>query len=204
MTQVSPRKLPVQQRSAATVDCILEAAAHILEREGLGGFSTNAVARRAGISIGSLYQYFPSKEAITSALVLRAHERIVEGMRGLIRDTDGQDVAAAIDAMLAMVIGGEPRSPRLSHILEAEEHRLAKTAAILAAEAEIDALNRVFFARLVDPARCDDRQLATSATEVIAIVRALLEEGARDGIEDRLRRTVIGYLAPLLPASITR
>ena len=50
---------------------IVEAAARILEQAGLGAFTTNAVAQRAGVSIGSLYQYFPRKEALIGALIIR-------------------------------------------------------------------------------------------------------------------------------------
>ncbi len=63
-----PRKRPTQDRAKATVDAILRATAHILKTKGYEGCSTNAVARRAGVSIGSLYQYFPSKEALVVAL----------------------------------------------------------------------------------------------------------------------------------------
>lgn len=58
------RRSPMQARSRATRDAILEAASQILEREGAAGFNTNAVADRAGVSIGTLYQYFPGKAAI--------------------------------------------------------------------------------------------------------------------------------------------
>jgi AcrR family transcriptional regulator len=61
---LAPRKLPRQQRARATCEAILEAAAHIIGREGLAGFNTNAVAERAGVSIGSLYQYFPNKDSL--------------------------------------------------------------------------------------------------------------------------------------------
>lgn len=64
----SPRKRPTQDRAKVTVDAILRATAHILKTKGYDGCSTNAVARRAGVSIGSLYQYFPSKEALVVAL----------------------------------------------------------------------------------------------------------------------------------------
>ena len=65
------RKVPRQRRAVHTVDALLEAAALVLEEDGLEGFNTNAVARRAGASVGSLYQYFPSKDALTLALLLR-------------------------------------------------------------------------------------------------------------------------------------
>jgi AcrR family transcriptional regulator len=69
------RRRPRQSRSRATWDAILEAAAQVLERDGPGGFTTASVAERAGVSIGSLYQYFPDKQAI----LLAAAEREVSG-----------------------------------------------------------------------------------------------------------------------------
>jgi len=63
-TQISARKRPVQARSAQLVQDILEAAARVLARQGARGFTTVRVAEEAGVSIGSLYQYFPSKEAL--------------------------------------------------------------------------------------------------------------------------------------------
>lgn len=62
--QISARKRPVQERSARLVSDILEAAARVLARQGARGFTTVRVAEEAGVSIGSLYQYFPSKEAL--------------------------------------------------------------------------------------------------------------------------------------------
>ena len=66
-----PRKTPVQARSQATVDTILDAAARVLVRDGYGAFTTNRVAARAGVSVGSLYQYFPNKEALLAKLKAR-------------------------------------------------------------------------------------------------------------------------------------
>jgi AcrR family transcriptional regulator len=73
-TRVPSRKKPTQARAKVTVDAILRASAHILTTEGLAGFSTNAVARKAGVSIGSLYQYFSSKEALVAALAAQHAE----------------------------------------------------------------------------------------------------------------------------------
>jgi AcrR family transcriptional regulator len=70
-----PRKRPVQERSQITWDAILEAAAHILIEDGYSRLTTNRVAERAGVSIGSLYQYFPNKEAIVATLVERQVEQ---------------------------------------------------------------------------------------------------------------------------------
>ena len=65
------RRMPVQARARATYSAILEAAAQLLERHGKRGFTANKVAERAGVSIGSLYQYFPNKDAILLAIAER-------------------------------------------------------------------------------------------------------------------------------------
>ena len=198
VSALSPRKTPVQRRSAATVECILEAAAHILERDGLGRLSTNAIARRAGTSIGSVYQYFPNKDAIVSALILRSHESIVAGQRSLLEDTMATPAAKAIAMMADMVLGAGPSSPCLARILEAEEARLAKSEAILAAERTIDRLNRDFLRRFLDPELSLD-QVAIGAGDIVAIVRALLEVPlAGADLRARIIRTIEAYLAPLL------
>lgn len=69
MARLSPRKKPQQGRSQATVSAIVEAAAQVLADEGVQALTTKRIAERAGVSIGSLYQYFPSKQAVIFGLV---------------------------------------------------------------------------------------------------------------------------------------
>ena len=71
------RKTPSQTRALRTVDTLFEATARILDTEGEAGFTTNRVAERAGLSIGTLYQYFPNKEAIVVAMFRRQRERVI-------------------------------------------------------------------------------------------------------------------------------
>ena len=74
------RRVPRQRRAQASVNFILEAAAQVLEVDDATGFNTNAVADRAGVSIGTLYRYFPDKQSILQALALRetkAHQRAI-------------------------------------------------------------------------------------------------------------------------------
>ena len=87
---VRPRKEPRHERARATVDAILMAAAHILRTEGSEAATTNRIAELAGVSIGSLYQYFPNKQAVVGAL----RERHAEWFGGRLRaEIDGDGVS---------------------------------------------------------------------------------------------------------------
>lgn len=66
--ELSPRKEAKQRRAKETVRAIVEAATHILNTQGASGFTTNHIAKKAGVSIGSLYQYFPNKDSISSQI----------------------------------------------------------------------------------------------------------------------------------------
>ncbi len=79
----TPRKLPKQERSQATVEAILTATTHILTEEGYNKLTTNRVAELAGVSIGSLYQYFPNKEARSIQCHLQSVVTIWEKYRDL-------------------------------------------------------------------------------------------------------------------------
>jgi AcrR family transcriptional regulator len=114
--QLSPRKAPRQSRSQATVTAILDATARILVERGFGAASTNAVAERAGVSVGSLYQYFPSKEALVSAL----HVRHGEQMMAVIQ----RALTKAMDATLAEAVGGLIEATVEAHRVEADLHRV--------------------------------------------------------------------------------
>ncbi len=75
------RKTPQQARSRETVEAILDAATRVLSREGYDRASTNRIAEVAGVSIGSVYQFFPNKEAIFAALRERYYEGVTEVFR---------------------------------------------------------------------------------------------------------------------------
>lgn len=109
----TPRKVPAQARAKRTVDHILEASLQLLERDGEAGFNTNAVAERAGVSIGTLYRYFPDKQAILAALARREMETVHEAMLASLRgETRGlAPDRAAIRAFLH-AFGGRTRARR--------------------------------------------------------------------------------------------
>ena len=124
----NPRKQASQQRSRATVDALVEATARILVREGFDKASTNRIAAAAGVSIGSLYQYFPDKRAIFIAL----HERHIEQIDRLVESTLVQHAAAPLDelmrAMVEAMVDAHTGDPKLFEMMQAEvPHRAEGT-----------------------------------------------------------------------------
>ncbi len=80
----APRRRPAQSRSQFTVDALFEATLHLLAEGGEETLTTNRIAERAGVSIGTLYQYFPTREAIVDAIVRRRRAAVIEQMDELL------------------------------------------------------------------------------------------------------------------------
>lgn len=78
------RKLPTQERARRTIAAIFEATAQVVDSDGPEGLSTNKVAQRAGVSIGTLYQYFPTKEAIVVAMIAQERLRVMTELQGML------------------------------------------------------------------------------------------------------------------------
>lgn len=87
-SQISSRKQPQQARSTELVAAILEAATQVLAKEGAARFTTARVAEKAGVSIGSVYQYFPNKAAILFRLQSDEWQQTTQMLRGILEDVD--------------------------------------------------------------------------------------------------------------------
>ncbi len=120
----NPRKQPSQERSRETVAVILEAAARILESRGIEGYNTNAVAEKAGVSIGSLYQYFPGKDSLTIALIVSFEEDLLQSVKTAVAATQHDTLTQALHRIVRALYGAHIRRAALNVVLEAEEHRL--------------------------------------------------------------------------------
>ncbi|MCY3811062.1 MAG: TetR/AcrR family transcriptional regulator [Gammaproteobacteria bacterium] len=116
------RKRPKQSRAKATVTAILDAAARILTESGYAAASTNRIAERAGVSIGSLYEYFPGKEAIFAELRRREGQTYYAGLLTGLRPESPRD---AIRHIVRSRLGWMRRNPTLYAALEAEIPRRA-------------------------------------------------------------------------------
>lgn len=126
-TRTTPRKLPQQDRSKVTVDAILTATARILTQEGYDRATTNRIADLAGVSIGSLYQYFPSQEALVTSLA----EHHVNTMMAIIESNLKDRFSAPIDVVLHELvkacIAAHAVAPMLHKVLNEQVPRINNT-----------------------------------------------------------------------------
>lgn len=112
-----PRKKPLQARSRATVEVLLDATARVLVQQGFVGASTNRIAEVAGISIGSLYQYFPSKDALVSALRKRHAEQMRILLRARCQDVLGTTLPTAVQTLVHALVEAHQIDPQLHRVM---------------------------------------------------------------------------------------
>ena len=191
---LAPRKAPTQRRATATVEAILEAAARILETQGLEGYTTNAVAERAGVSIGSLYQYFPNRDALTAALI----ERETATLLGQAREAaQGGTCAEVLAGLIEAAVAHQMRRPALARIVDFEEQRLPMGERN---QRVTDVLQQIMVDALLldDAPAVPDRQQA--AQDVLAIAHGMIDGAGQGGETDavdlrgRVEVAVRGYL----------
>jgi AcrR family transcriptional regulator len=126
-SQRKPRKVPTQSRARATWDAILDGAAEVLLKQGYEKATTDRIADRAGVSIGSVYEYFPNKEAIFAAVMLRWNEQRWKVFTELQREDPGTGLEAAIRATVRARVAATLLDPRLNTALNLEvPHHVTK------------------------------------------------------------------------------
>ena len=191
-------RAPRQERSRQKVELILEAAVRILERRGMEGLTTNAVAASAGVSIGTLYQYFPNKAAILDALADREvagmSARVVSAMRDETIPSARERIAAVVGAVAASY-GGRTAAYRLTmaHSLSQGGKRMD---GVLAAMRSVLGSERPS-GQFTSPLDAGDAFVLAHA--VRGVLRAMTSEGEdsppQEEIERSLTRLVVRYLS---------
>ena len=114
------RRQPVQRRARQTVEAVLNAVVRIVKREGIKAVTTNHVAEVAGVSIGSVYQYFPDKRAIFIALHRRHIEEIDRMVEARLMDHAESSLEELIRAMVEAMIEAHATDPKLYELLFSE------------------------------------------------------------------------------------
>lgn len=194
--RLKPRKAPLQRRSAQTVEAVLEAAARILETRGLDGYTTNAVAERAGVSIGSLYQYFPNRDALTVALIERETAQLVADVEAAALLENSRD---SVQAMVRASVAHQMRRPVLARIIDMEERRLPVDERN---QRIADTIHAALVSALTEKTQVPELDdVDRVARDLLAIVRGMVDQaGERDerdaaALEVRVMRAVDGYVA---------
>lgn len=114
---LKPRKVPVQRRSAATVVAIFEATIQVLLQHGFDRLTTTRVAERAGVSVGTLYQYFPNREALLLAVLGRYVDAIASSLEEACRAQHAQPLERMVGAMCHAFIEAKTRRLDVSRAL---------------------------------------------------------------------------------------
>ncbi len=124
--ETRPRKRPRQARSQATVDAILTATAQVLVEDGYDRATTNRIARRAGVSVGSVYQYFPNKEALVGELVEQLSDEILAMVTGALEAAASEPPEVMVPRLVGAMIAFKRRDPRLSRVLRDQIPRVGR------------------------------------------------------------------------------
>lgn len=187
-----PRKQARQARARATEAAIVEAAARILEEDGVSALTTNRIAERAGVSIGSLYQYFPDKRSVIAQLLRRERAALLDDVRAV--SDSGGDALAAVGTLVDAALRHQFARPAMAMELERAETELALDEEEIALAAAIETAIGDIVRRL------DPSADAATARDVVAICRAIVNSAALAGetdtgrVRERVLRAVIGYL----------
>lgn len=193
------RRTPHQARATETVAAILESAAQVLEAGGLAGFTTNAVAERAGVSIGTLYQYFADKNALMRTLAEREMAATLVAVGKALRAATDESPEAGVRAMVRAIV----------HAFHGRQRaRKAVVQAVLAQGLSVEMMGPVaaFIAQASSESRpglgrLGPEQVFVLSRSLMGTIRAaVLEEQPffkSAAFEDELVRLVRSYLGAL-------
>jgi AcrR family transcriptional regulator len=174
--KTTPRKRPRQDRSRATVDSILAATARVLVKRGFDGLTTNAVADAAGVSIGSLYQYFPNKEALVAALIEQHVEQMNAAILSELTRVAQLPMVEAVRAVIELTIRAHSIEPELHRVLTEQVPRVGRMARLR----ELDGICHRMVAGIL-AARQDElaiRDPDTAAFVLVAAIEAITHRAA--------------------------
>lgn len=203
-TQTIPRKSASQKRSRVTVETLLDATARVLVREGYDRASTNRIAAKAGVSVGSLYQYFPNKEALVAALVARHNREMLGLLRDALTEMASRDVATVMRELVRAMVDAHLVDPVLHRIFAEQVPRMGQLAKIEALQKEIFLLVRNYLEERRNEIAVENLDSATSIcvttveslTHEFVIRRPDAPADDRDRFIDEVTRLIVGYLQP--------
>ncbi len=184
------------------VDTLLAATARILVKEGFDKACTNRIAEVAGVSVGSLYQYFPSKEALVVAVAERHQQEIMRTVRRELAEVLAQPMEQAVRKLVAVAVKAHRVDPELHRVLAEQIPRVGELENLEPFSRENYALFRAYLAAHQDEVCVDDLELATfvCVTSIEALTHnavlhpGLISDETMEGLINEGARLVTGYL----------
>ena len=196
----SPRKAPRQERARVTVECILIAAKTIILKNGYEAATTNHIADVAGVSIGSLYQYFPSKEAIVVALVEEVVLKTGECTRKFLIDRMNLPLSSAIPQIVQHLMEVRKEFGRVLRYLAREVPKFGKVSGQLTTEKYLYSTIHAFYTQHRDEIKVADLEVAMFVVEhlVVGAIDAYLDNNApaldEEQLVEQIAEAVLKYL----------
>ncbi|MEV4000775.1 TetR/AcrR family transcriptional regulator [Actinomadura sp. NPDC049753] len=197
---LSPRRTPSQDRSRRTVERILEAATRVLSERGYDGASTNRIARAAGVGNGSLYQYFPNKDAIVIAVLDRFADRLADRLGEEIEATMRLPWQEAGRALLDVQIRLFEENADLLRIVVEQVPRLGPFDKLAALQRRLTDLVRVYLllnrAQFRDDLDIDATLWIITETVGLLSIKYVLDRPPipHERMVDELAGLVVGYI----------
>ena len=193
-------RVPRQARAQETVDALLIATKTLLIRGGAEAATTNAVAKLAGVSIGSLYQYFPSREALIAELSKRHVARVLALTFREIDALLGTSIRVGARRLIKLMIEMHRQDPELHAAIEAIHPGLGARAQLGQMEAQVLSVARAYLERHRHELVVDD--LDRAAFVVVTTIEALTHDACLkrpqllegDALVDDISRMILGYL----------
>ncbi len=195
----APRRRPRQARAQATVDAIVKATARVLVDEGYDRASTNRVALAAGVSIGSLYQYFPSKEALVAALVEDHIAKMQTALSTSLSGPGGTTLESRARQLVRGVITAYRVDAQLDHVLCQEVPKVGELARVYGFEQYLAERCRAHLFIDTGVRQIDvERAVFLLINAVPGVIRAAVREDARcendERLADELTDMIVRYL----------
>jgi AcrR family transcriptional regulator len=198
----NPRKTASQKRSRLTVDALLEATARILVREGFDKASTNRIAEVAGVSVGSLYQYFPSKEALVAALIDRHNQEVMRAVQNELSEVQDLPLEEAVRKLILVAVKAHRIDPKLHRVLAEQIPRVGKLENIETFNRQNYELFAGYLENHREEIRALDLGLAAfvcvtsieALTHTAVLHRKIMSDEAMEALVEEATRLVAGYL----------
>ncbi len=189
---LEPRKTPVQARSVASVEAILKATIQVLLRVGKEQLTTTRVAARAGVSVGTLYQYFPNKSALLRAALQRHMDEVFLAVEETCREQEGASLEEMAVALVTSFMAAKMRDAKASAALYAVSSDVDGAKVSRETSRKVNRIVVAMLATAKEELTTDPQMVASMLQATMAgVSRRLLEFGAAESSYEALRDELV-------------